>query len=89
MPHKPSHKGSKPPGLTTSSGKESCASCRHFDGLERCERFNYPVRPFHVSDAYEAKAKTPSLRDPTGTVQINVNTAGSNPDSIGDRTAGA
>lgn len=85
---KPSHKGLKPPGLTTSNGPNNCGRCQHFDGVERCLKYGYPVRPFHYCDAFEAKPKVPSQRDPTGTVQINVNTGGS-ADAVGDRTAGA
>lgn len=75
----------KPPSLRTTDGKTSCASCRSFNGVDRCERFDAPVRPFNLCDAYDRQEKTPSLRDGTGTVQINV-TAGA---SDAHHTAGA
>ena len=77
-------KGLKPPGLTTSQDKQNCGKCKHFDGVERCLKFGYPVRPFHICDAFTAKKKVPSKRDPTGTVQVNVNVG-----TDGDDTAGA
>jgi len=63
-----------PPGLRPagSIGEGSCQSCTNFDGQGNCSKFNSPVQPTDVCDAFEAmKVGTNEVVSPEKPVGID------------------